>query len=384
MTPTKHSTLINPHLPVEPDLIEPALDTGAKMTGMAGRTRRSLPATAAVGALLAACAMAPLPSTGPSASLEPAPPSPTVAAESPISTDTDAPEVLTAGRISEAITGAALRKHLAALQEIADGHEGTRATGTSGFDESLAYIGATLDEAGYVLERQSFEAAGVTSATLLVERAGDRGDGEVVILGAHVDSVAAGPGMNDNGSGVAALIVIAQRLTELPPPDRTIRVAFWGAEEGGPFGSAAYVAALDRDERDDIVAYLNFDMIGSPNAIRFVYDEAGAASGSAALTALFASSFESSGLAWEPIDLEGDSDHGPFTDAGIPTGGLFSGGIEPKTDAQAATFGGIAGQPADACSHRACDTIEKVDLSTLEEMADAIADVLVTLATEPG
>ena len=202
----------------------------------------------------------------------------------------------------------------------------------------------------------------MTSATLLVERAGDRGDGEVVILGAHVDSVAAGPGMNDNGSGVAALIVIAQRLTELPPPDRTIRVAFWGAEEGGPFGSAAYVAALDRNERDDIVAYLNFDMIGSPNAIRFVYDEAGAASGSAALTALFASSFESSGLAWEPIDLEGDSDHGPFTDAGIPTGG----------------------QPADACSHRACDTIEKVDLSTLEEMADAIADVLVTLATEPG
>ncbi|MDQ4035036.1 MAG: M20/M25/M40 family metallo-hydrolase [Chloroflexota bacterium] len=291
----------------------------------------------------------------------------------------EAPSV---GQPAEAITEAALLEHLTALQAIAEAHDGTRATGTPGFDESAAYVAAKLAAAGYVVERLAFEAAGVPSESLLVDRPGAQGD-EVVILGAHLDSVAAGPGINDNGSGVAALLAIADRLAGLPAPQHTIRIAFWGAEEGGPFGSADYVAALDREERDEIVAYLNFDMIGSPNAIRFVYEEADAPAGSDAITGLFANALESANLAWEPIDLEGDSDHGPFAEAGIPTGGLFSGGIEPKTAEQAVIFGGTAGEPADACSHRSCDRIDNVDLSTLEEMTNVIADVLVTLATEP-
>jgi aminopeptidase S len=310
-------------------------------------------------------------------------PSATAVETPPVPPTTAAREVPTAEQVSAAITPDALLEHLAALQAIADAYGGNRATGTRGFEESVAYVRTTLDEAGLAVERLPFDAAGVESETLVVERTGAPGD-EVVMLGAHLDSVVAGPGINDNGSGVAALLVIAERVAELPQPHRTIRIAFWGAEEGGPFGSAAYVGALERDERDEIIAYLNFDMIGSPNAIRFVYDEAGAAPGSDAVTLLFAGSLESAGLAWEPIDLEGDSDHGPFTEAGIPTGGLFSGGIEPKTDAQAATFGGRAGQPADACSHRACDTLDNVDLSMLEEMADAIARVLIVLATESG
>jgi aminopeptidase S len=333
-----------------------------------------------VGALFTACAVEPPPPSGP-ASPTVIPPA-SAAHTRPVPVPTEAREAPSAGQLSESITEAALLRHLAALQSIADAHGGTRATGTTGFDQSAAYVAATLDAAGYVVERHDFEAAGVPSQTLLVARPGARDD-EAVMLGAHLDSVVAGPGINDNGSGVAALLVIADRLARLPPPQRTIRIAFWGAEEGGPFGSAAYVAALDREERDGIVAYLNFDMIGSPNAIRFVYDEAGAPDGSDAITRLFANALTSAGLAWEPIDLEGDSDHGPFTEAGIPTGGLFSGGIEPKTAEQAVIFGGSAGQPADACSHRACDTIDNVDLSTLEEMADVIAEVLVTLAMEP-
>jgi aminopeptidase S len=190
----------------------------------------------------------------------------------------------------------------------------------------------------------------------------------------------AGPGINDNGTGVAVLLVIAERLTELPAPHRTVRLAFWGAEEGGPHGSRAYVGSLSPAERDRIGAYLNFDMLGSMNPIRFVYAEGGAAPGSEALTALFASYFDGEGRPWAPIDLEGHSDHGAFTDAGIPTGGLFSGGREPKTDAQAATFGGAAGAPADACSDQACDTIDNVNPAMLDEMADAIAHALATLA----
>ena len=272
----------------------------------------------------------------------------------------------------------ALMEHLEALQAVADANDGNRATGSAGFEASVDYVASALEAAGYVVERRAFDARGVPSANLIADRLGSSDD--VIVVGAHLDSVVAGPGINDNGSGVAALLVIAEALAGLPAPRHTFRFAFWGAEEGGPFGSAAYVEALDSAERDRIVAYLSFDMLASPNAVRFVYDEAGAALGSDRLTDLFAATMDTAGLAWEPIDLEGDSDHGPFSDAGIPTGGLFSGGIEPVTDAQAEAFGAVAGEPADPCSHRACDTIDNVDTGTLEEMARIIAGVLVELA----
>ncbi len=280
------------------------------------------------------------------------------------------------------VDGPTMLEHLLALDQIARQEpmaEGNRATGTIGYDLSRGYVRRTLAEASYFVELQRFDAGGIPMENLIAD-IGRGGDG-VIVIGAHLDSVRASPGINDNGSGLAALLAIAEALRDLPRPDRTIRFAFWAAEEGGPFGSTAYVDSLDPEERDEIVAYLNFDMIASPNAVRFVYEEPGAAPGSSALTEAFATYFEDAGLPWEPIDLAGDSDHGPFTAAGIPTGGLFSGGIEPVTDAQAATFGAVAGEPADPCSHRACDTIDNVDLTTLEQMADAIAHVLVTLAT---
>ena len=232
-----------------------------------------------------------------------------------------------------------------------------------------------------MVERQDFAVGSQASTNLLVERAG--ASDEMVMLGAHVDSVVAGPGINDNGTGVATLLVLAERLVESPGPDRTIRLAFWGAEEGGPFGSQVYVDRLAPAQRERIVAYLNFDMLGSPNFIRFVYAEPAAAPGSTELTSLFASYFEGLGLTWEPIDLTGHADHGAFKSVGIPTGGLFSGGREPKTDAQAAAFGGTAGAPADPCSDAACDTIDNVNEVILDQMADAVAHAVATLAAPP-
>lgn len=287
---------------------------------------------------------------------------------------------LTSDRLRSAIGIAALREHLEALQAIANEHGGTRATGTTGFDASVEYVVERLTAVGYAPVRSAVDAAGTPSVNVLVERTGSGLADEVVMVGAHVDSVHAGPGINDNGSGVAVLLALAQALAADDPPERTVRLAFWGAEEDGPYGSAAYVTALSAAERARIAAYLNLDMLGSPNAVRFVYAEPSAAPGSAAVTGLFADYFEALGLPWEPIDLEGDSDHGPFIAAGIPTGGLFSGGIEAKTDDQAATMGGTAGVPADACSHAACDTIANVSDATLDEMADAIAHAVATLA----
>lgn len=279
----------------------------------------------------------------------------------------------------EAIEVGDIREHLEELQRIADANGGNRATGTDGFDASVEYVAERLASAGYVVERQEFAVGTQPSRNLLVERTGS--SDEVVMLGAHLDSVVAGPGINDNATGVATLLVLAERLAESPEPDRTIRLAFWGAEEGGPFGSQVYVDRLTAAQRERIVAYLNFDMLGSPNFVRFVYAEPGAAPGSSDLTDLFAGYFEGLGLAWEPIDLTGHADHGAFKFAGIPTGGLFSGGREPKTDAQAAAFGGTPGTPADACSDAACDTIDNVDDVILDQMADAVAHAVATLAT---
>jgi aminopeptidase S len=303
-------------------------------------------------------------------------PSTTVEPTRSPATSTPSPTPLTPERVTDALAAPVLREHLEALQGIADEHGNNRATGSPGFDASLAYVEARLVATGYAVERLAFD----RGTNLVTERSG--ASSEVIMVGAHIDSVRAGPGINDNGSGVAALLVIAEALATLPPPQRTIRFAFWDAEEDGPFGSVAYVDELAPAELNRIGAYLNLDMVGSPNAIRLVYAETAAARGSDAITRQFAAYYDSVDLRWSPIDLEGDSDHGPFIGAGIPTGGLFSGGIEPVTDEEAERFGAIAGSPADACSHLACDTLANVDLASLEEMTRAVAHVVVSLAID--
>lgn len=297
----------------------------------------------------------------------------------PSATETPEPH-LEAAQLAERIGEAELTRHLASLQRLADAHGGHRLTGSEGYEAAAASVTTILESAGYRVERRPFTLDGVAGTNILVERTG--ASDEVVMLGAHLDTVAGSAGMNDNASGVAATLAIAEALAELPVPHRTIRLALWDAEEGGPFGSRAYVASLSPDELGRLRAYLNLDMIGSPNALRLVYAEASAADGSAAITDRFAAALAEAGLAWEPIDLEGDSDHGPFTAAGIPTGGLFSGGIEPVTDAQAARFDATVNVPADACSHRPCDTLESVNPERAAELARVAAVVLVGLAQD--
>ena len=96
--------------------------------------------------------------------------------------------------------------------------------------------------------------------------------GDVVMVGAHLDSVPAGPGINDDGSGVAAVLETALQLGSSPDVHNAVRFGFWGAEELGLLGSANYVQSLDVDALKDIALYLNFDMIASPNPGYFTYD----------------------------------------------------------------------------------------------------------------
>jgi Zn-dependent M28 family amino/carboxypeptidase len=220
---------------------------------------------------------------------------------------------------------------------------------------------------------------------ILADTAG-RAD-RTVVVGAHLDSVPEGPGINDNGSGSAAILETALQIAASgDEPRNRVRFAFWGGEEDGLLGSEHYVSQLTKKDIKNHALNLNFDMVGSPNAVRFVYDGDGDAfgltgpNGSANVEHIFEDYFASQGLATEPTAFDGRSDYFAFINNGIPAGGLFTGAEEIKTDEQAAIYGGTAGEAYDPCYHQACDTVDNVDPVVLEQMADAIAHTTLTFA----
>ena len=260
----------------------------------------------------------------------------------------------------------------------------------------------------------------VSTSNLIAETPTGRDD-RVVMAGAHLDSVPDGPGIEDNGTGSATLLEIALQMAETGiEPRNTVRFAWWGAEEAGLVGSQYYVDSLSKRQAKNIELYLNFDMIGSPNYARFIYDGSGDAfgikgpTGSGNIEAVFEEYFDSQNLASEPTAFDGRSDYDAFITAGIPAGGLFTGAEDVKTEDQVPLYGGLAtfdGEPVsyDPCYHQACDsmdpiadgadadlyealneaydgaleydgTITNVNTLALEEMADAAAHAILTYA----
>ena len=226
-----------------------------------------------------------------------------------------------------------------------------------------------------------------TTVNVLAETATGSGD-NIVMVGAHLDSVNPGPGINDNGSGSAAILETAIQMSKVDLVNK-VRFAWWGAEESGLVGSTYYVNDLiDRffDEGDlsifDIALYLNFDMVGSPNYVFKIYDgddsdAEGAGpgpAGSAQIETFFEAFYESRGEPYKGTDFSGRSDYGPFIDlVGIPAGGLFTGAEEIKSDEEAAIWGGTAGEQLDPCYHLVCDTFDNNSDKALDINSDAIA-----------
>lgn len=212
------------------------------------------------------------------------------------------------------------------------------------------------------------------TANVIAELPG-RNDEGVVLLGAHLDSVGAGPGINDNGSGSATVLEAAVQLRRLGArPERGMRFAFWAGEELGLHGSSEYAEELGSNAAEEVALVLNFDMVGSPNFARLVYDA------DPTIAEAFRHWFGRHELEALDVALEGRSDHAPFAERGIPVGGLFTGADEPKTAEEEELFGGRAGQPHDECYHQACDTLANVDREVLAQMADAAAAVAFQLA----
>jgi Zn-dependent M28 family amino/carboxypeptidase len=222
------------------------------------------------------------------------------------------------------------------------------------------------------------------------------GDRETLVqAGAHLDSVVAGPGSNDNGSGSAALLEVAEQIATTRTANR-IRFSWWGAEELGLLGSNHYIddlAANDPSKLRKIALYLSFDMIGSPNYGLFVYDGDNSAfpvgpgaaqgpAGSGQIEKQFHDYFESQGLPSAETPFSGRSDYGPFIAKGIPAGGLFTGAEGIKTASQAELFGGVAGLAYDQCYHQACDGLTNNNPEAIDHNSDAIAHAVLTYAQD--
>ncbi|MFC7220057.1 M28 family peptidase [Streptomyces polyrhachis] len=270
-----------------------------------------------------------------------------------------------------------VKAHLADLQAIANANGGNRAHGKPGYKASIDHIKAKLDAAGYTTAVQQFTYNGLTGYNLIADWPG--GDpGQVLMSGAHLDSVASGAGINDNGSGSAAVLETALAVSRAAlQPTKHLRFGWWGAEELGLVGSKHYVNTLPTTERAKIAGYVNLDMVASPNPGYFVYDD------DPALEKVFKDYYAGLGVPTE-IETEGDgrSDHASFKNAGIPVGGLFTGASRLKTSAQAQKWGGTAGIAFDRCYHSSCDTSANISDTALDRNSDALAHAVWTIGTE--
>ncbi|MFI9597185.1 M28 family peptidase, partial [Nonomuraea sp. NPDC052265] len=264
-----------------------------------------------------------------------------------------------------------IKAHLAQLQSIASSNGGNRRSTTNGYLQSVSYIEQKLQAAGYTVVRQSCSVSYCTSGAgpnLIADWPG--GDANQVIMsGAHLDSVSAGPGINDNGSGSSNLLEVALTLAQKNPTlTKHVRFGWWTDEEQGLNGSEAYVASLSSTERAKIKVYYNYDMTGSPNGGYFINNIT--TTGAAFLKEFYDK------LNLQPEEnTEGAnrSDDASFRNAGIASSGVAAGASAIKTSAQASKWGGTANRAYDSCYHSSCDTTSNINDTIIDRAADAAA-----------
>ncbi|MGH3957683.1 M28 family metallopeptidase [Mycobacterium sp.] len=238
-------------------------------------------------------------------------------------------------------------------------------------------------------ETKTIEARNVIAQT----KTGSSAD--VVMIGAHLDSVQEGPGINDNGSGVAAVLETALQLGPSPQIHNAVRFGFWGAEELGLIGSRKYIESLDQGALKDIALYMNFDMLASPNPGYFTYDgdqslpadkrgNPVVPEGSAGIERSLAAYLNSAGKTPADTSFDGRSDYDGFTIAGIAAGGLFSGAENKKSAEQAKLWGGAAEQPFDPNYHKNTDTFDHIDAAAMGINGGGVAYVTGLYAQDLG
>ncbi|NAX20142.1 M28 family metallopeptidase [Vibrio sp. V39_P1S14PM300] len=265
----------------------------------------------------------------------------------------------------------------------------------------------------------------VVTQNVLAETKGGNPN-QVVMLGAHLDSVPEGPGINDNGSGTAGLLEYAVTLANTKAPVKNkVRFAWWAAEEAGLVGSEHYTSELFgpiyeqaqqeildelgledpsqlTEEQLELVdarynklnkvkMYLNFDMIGSPNYIFGVMDgdlsdtkdspdnaytgDFKPPFGTSDIEATFNEFFSAKSESTVPQALSKRSDYAGFADWGVAFGGLFTGAEKVKTAEEVDQFGGEIDVAYDKCYHQACDDLNNISQKALYVNTQALAYV---------
>ncbi|MFD9305034.1 M28 family peptidase [Streptomyces sp. NPDC060048] len=263
---------------------------------------------------------------------------------------------------------AAVQAHLTQLNTIASQNGGHRRAGSAGYTQSVAYVKGKLQAAGYTVTEQNCTSCTYPSNNLIADWPGGPAD-QTVMFGAHLDSVSAGPGINDNGSGSSTLLENALVLAQKNPTmTKHVRFAWWTDEEQGLNGSEFYVNQLSSTQKSAIKAYYNFDMVGSTNGGYFINNVNSTAA--APLKAYWTSL----NLAPEEnTEGQGRSDDYSFQQGGIPTSGYAAGASARKTSAQAAKWGGTANAAYDSCYHSSCDTTNNISPTVLDRSADGVA-----------
>ncbi|MGY5125482.1 M28 family peptidase [Streptomyces nigrescens] len=272
---------------------------------------------------------------------------------------------------------AKVQAHLTELNNIATRNGGTRKSSGQGYRDSVAYAKNKLQAAGYTVTEQPCTSGCSSGAGPNLIAEWPQGDAtKVYMFGSHLDSVGAGPGINDNGSGSAALLETALTLAEQHPAMAArVRFGWWTDEEQGLNGSDFYVRSLSSAERSKIKAYYNFDMVASTNGGYFINHVNSTAA-------------QPMKAYWESLNLQpeentegaGRSDDYSFEQAGIPTSGYAMGAGARKTSAQAAKWGGTANRAYDPCYHQSCDTTGNINTTGLNRSVDGIAYTLWNLA----
>ncbi|GAA4571000.1 hypothetical protein GCM10023176_30840 [Micromonospora coerulea] len=268
-----------------------------------------------------------------------------------------------------------IQAHLTQLNTIATNNGGTRRAGSAGYTASVSYVKGKLQAAGYTVTEQYCSNCTYPGNNLIAEWPQGPAD-QVVMFGAHLDSVSAGPGINDNGSGSAALLENALVLAQQNPSmTKRVRFAWWNGEEQGLQGSKFYVNSLTAAQKGYLKGYYNFDMVASPNGGYFINRVTSTTA--APLKAYWDS------LSLQPeenVEGQGRSDDYSFQNAGIPTSGYAAGASATKTSAQASKWGGTAGAAYDGCYHRSCDTTSNINATVLNRSADGVAYAIWQLA----
>lgn len=205
----------------------------------------------------------------------------------------------------------------------------------------------------------------------------------VIVLGAHSDSVSTGPGMNDDGSGIISLLEVANKLRDFDISS-AVRFVWFSAEEQGLVGSRHYISQLLPGENSKIRMFMNFDMIASPNYEYQVYNSNNQRDppGLGNLRDLFVKFYDSNNLKYTLAPFDGRSDYANFVLAGIPAGGVSTGaeGINSGLTGQ-------AGKAFDPCYHQRCDDLRNLDydawLVNTRLVAHAVATYAKSLSSFP-